>query len=153
MNLYQHAKKHTISSFCSREVVDLKTLNLSDQEHCGPYLSNQIFPKFKICAGTNFYYITYSNKNNGKYFNKFKSFIIGPFFAHFPHFGSKKKWKSNSALSGIISNGFLTQCQIFKKLDDPIPIKRLDGQTDIPILIGPFRLSPRVQQYRGRDNL
>lgn len=88
-----------------------------------------------------------------KYFNKFKSFIIGPFFAHFPHFGSKKKWKSNSALSGIISNGFLTQCQIFKKLDDPIPIKRLDGQTDIPILIGPFRLSPRVQQYRGRDNL
>ena len=43
MNLQQHAKSQTFSSFCSRDL-----LNLKIQEHFGPYLRNQDFSKYEI---------------------------------------------------------------------------------------------------------
>ena len=49
MNLYQYAEYQAFSSFCSRDVVDLKFCNLIGQEHFGPYLRNQDFPKREIC--------------------------------------------------------------------------------------------------------
>ena len=50
MNLYQHAKNEAFSSYCSGDLVDLKSCNLIGQEHFDPYLRNQITPKYCICA-------------------------------------------------------------------------------------------------------
>ena len=43
MNLQQYAKNQAFSSFCSRDI-----LNLKIQEHFGPYLRNQNFSKYEI---------------------------------------------------------------------------------------------------------
>ena len=53
-----------------------------------------------------------------KFFNKFKkSFFFFFFGGHFPHFWSKNCFSKNPALTRIFSYGFLTQCQIYKKLE------------------------------------
>ena len=51
-----------------------------------------------------------------KFFNKFKKYIY-IFLVHFPHFWSKNCFSKNPALTRIFSYGFLTQCQIYKKLE------------------------------------
>ena len=53
-----------------------------------------------------------------KFFNKFKkSFFFFFFWGHFPHFLSKNFFSKNPALTRIFSYRFLTQCQIYKKLE------------------------------------
>ena len=61
-NLYQHAKNQLISSveswdqffsILSGEIVHLKTMqSVVGWEHFVLYLKNKIFPKYKICTGT-----------------------------------------------------------------------------------------------------
>ena len=52
MNLYQHAKNETVPSICSGEIVDLKILQSDWLRAFGLYLQNKIFPKYRICSGT-----------------------------------------------------------------------------------------------------
>ena len=52
-----------------------------------------------------------------KFFNKFKKSFFFFFWAHFPHFWSKNCFSKNPALTRIFSYRFLTQCQIYKKLE------------------------------------
>ena len=51
-----------------------------------------------------------------KFFNKFKNTVFDSFLAHFPNFGSKKKFLENPALSRITSYRFLAPCQKLDKI-------------------------------------
>ena len=46
MNLYQYAKNQTISSLCSGDIVDLKTLPAHWPVTFGTFFKNQNFPRF-----------------------------------------------------------------------------------------------------------
>ena len=74
---------------------------------------------------------------------------MGPFWALFPNFWAKIFFPENPALSRTTSYEFLAPCQISEKTNDTIPRKcldkRIDGRTDRPYFIGPFRLPPGVQ--------
>ena len=50
INLYYHAKNQAFSSFCSGDIVNFKILQSVGRDHFGPYLRNQIFPKYRINA-------------------------------------------------------------------------------------------------------
>ena len=47
MNLYEHAKNQPVSSYCSREIVDLKILQYDWPRAF--WSISQNFPKYEIC--------------------------------------------------------------------------------------------------------
>ena len=132
----------------------IKACNLLGWEHFGPYLRNQNFSKYGICAGTQqiikiFVVEQIQQKLMTKYFNIFKKSCFWPIF---PIFGAKKFFLGHLTLSGTTSYGFLALHQNLEKTNDKIPRKqpdrqkvrwkdrRRDGRMDRPYFIGPFQL-------------
>ena len=52
VNLYQHAKNEAVSLICSEEKDDLKILQSYWLRVFWPISQNNIFPKYRICVGT-----------------------------------------------------------------------------------------------------
>ena len=124
INLYQHVKKQTFSSFCSRNVIDLqfdwlRAFWLISQE--------QDFPeKYGICARIQqliqtFFIDQTQKKIMASFSNRFKKPYFGSKKTFFQKFGSvthSPTWASNTMLS-------------FKKItNEPIPRKLPDGRKD-----------------------
>ena len=82
-----------ICSICYGEIVNFKICNLTGWEHFGLHLRNRIFPKHRICAGTqqiiNIFII---EKIEWKWMTKFFFKFKKPIFGSFPQFLGQKKF-------------------------------------------------------------
>ena len=112
-----------------------KSCNLIGREHFGPYLRNQIFAKYGICAGTqqlieNFFIDQIQKKLKTKFSNKFKK----PYFwSIFPVFGAKNFFPKNPVLSRTTPYGPLTPCLVSGKtneMEGKLLRKLRDGRTE-----------------------
>ena len=70
MNLHQYAKNQAFSSFCSRDIVNLKILQSDWSRAFWPISQEQDFSQVwdlskNTANNIKFVYITYSEKNNG----------------------------------------------------------------------------------------
>ena len=131
-----------------------KSCNLIVWEHFYLYLSNQNFPKYGICAVTqnniNFYHRTSSVKTNEQIFQWIQKIPFLDIFSPSSQFWGQKHFLGNSALWRRTSYRLLATCQNLEKnkysKKTPGQTKgQMDGRTDRPYFIGPFRLLLAVQ--------
>ena len=52
MNLHQHVKNEAVTSICSGEILDLKTLQSHWLKAFWPISQKQDFSQYRICVGT-----------------------------------------------------------------------------------------------------
>ena len=86
----QHAKRRTISSFCSRDIADVKILQSDWPKEFWSISQESDFPKYRICAGIEQIIKTFireriQKKIGVKFFNKFQNSIFGPFSRFLGH--------------------------------------------------------------------
>ena len=123
-------KNQAISLICSGDMLIKKSWNLIGWVDFGPYLWNQNFPWYGICAGTanniNLHYRANSVKINGKLIQYIQKTL---FLAHF--------WGKNffSGKSGFVVHNFMWVPNIMPKFRKKLMIQFqentwTDGQTE-----------------------
>ena len=118
-------KNKAFSSFCSRDIVNLKILQFDWLRAFWPISKESDFSQvWDLCKNT---------ANIIKFLYK-KTLFLAHFGSIFPIFGAKKNFLENPALSPTTSYGFLAPCQNLEKINDIIqrkcPERQKDGRTE-----------------------
>ena len=156
MNLHEYAKNQVFSSFCSKDMVNLKILQSDWSKALWPKSQEPDFSQvWDLCknAANNIKFLyrpNFKKKLITKFSIKFKKLCFEPILSPFSQFwGAKKFFLENPAFSRTTSYEFLVPCQRVQKVNDIIqrrrPERRKDGRTERPYFIGPFRLPSGIQ--------
>ena len=139
---FLNAKNQAFSSFCSGDIINLKTYNLIGQEHFGPYLRNQIFPKYGISARIQqiiwtFFTDQIKKKLMTKCSNKSKKTYFWPIFSPFSPFSGQKIFlKKSGSVTRNNTWACNTMMSFTKNFNNPIqrkhPERKTEGRTDRP---------------------